>query len=406
MPNYTYAGLKQGEKVNGSIIAASRDDAVSRLKKDKIIITVLEPQDKSRGKSGLLSVRGRGKVPTKEVMVFSKKFATMVKSGLPILNTLQMLVDQTENKTFKKMVDEIHRDVESGVPMSEAFGKHKKVFDNIYVNMVKAGEMSGRLDEFLERLVISLEKTEKIKASVKKAMMYPSILLVTAILVIIIMMIFVVPVFADMFKGGTLPKPTQVVMAISDFFRDPTRGGMLGGTIVGLFVIIKVLAARFYGFRKFLHSVQLKAPALGDMVLKSALAKIAMIQGNLAAAGVAVLDSLDISAEATDNLIIKEALIEVKKGVYSGEPLSVLYRKYNKLFPMTFTELIAVGEETGGMEEMFGSISGYYEQEFDAAVENLTAMLEPIMIVFMGITIGGILVSMYMPIFQMGQTMH
>ncbi len=280
------------------------------------------------------------------------------------------------------------------------------MFDNIYVNMVKAGEMSGRLDEFLERLVISLEKTEKIKASVKKAMMYPSILLVTAILVIIIMMVFVVPVFADMFKGGTLPKPTQVVMAISDFFRDPTRGGMLGGTIVGLFVIIKVLAARFYGFRKFLHSVQLKAPALGDMVLKSALAKIAMIQGNLAAAGVAVLDSLDISAEATDNLIIKEALIEVKKGVYSGEPLSVLYRKYQKLFPMTFTELIAVGEETGGMEEMFGSISGYYEQEFDAAVENLTAMLEPIMIVFMGITIGGILVSMYMPIFQMGQTLH
>ena len=402
MPNYNYSGLKQGEKVTGSIMASNRDDAVSRLKKDKIIITVLEEQ-----KDGQKRGRGRrGKVPTKEVVIFSKKFATMVKSGLPILNTLKMLVEQTENKSFRKIVDEIYSDVESGVPMSEAFGKHDRVFDNIYINMIKAGEMSGKLDDFLLRLVISLEKTEKIKAGVKSAMMYPTILLITAIIVIGIMMVFVVPVFADMFKGGTLPKPTQIVMAISDFCRDPAGGGVLAGGLVALIVMTKTLSARIYRFRRFLNATQLKIPALGDMVQKSALAKIAMIQGNLAAAGVAVLDSLDISAEATDNLVIKEALLEVKKGVYSGEPLSALFRKYKSLFPMTYTELIAVGEETGNMEEMFGSIAGYYEQEFDAAVENLTAMLEPIMIVFMGTTIGGILISMYMHIFAMGETMH
>lgn len=403
MPTFRYNGLKQGEKIDGTLVAATRSDAISRLKKEKIIITVLAEQDEAAQKGALLAGLG-SKVPVKEVVVFTKKFATMVRSGLPILNTLQMLTQQTGNKAFKKIVETIYHDVESGVPMSEAFAKHSKVFDSIYVNMIKAGEVSGRLDEFLQRLVLSMEKSEKIRSSVKKAMMYPTILLVVAIAVIILMMVFVVPVFVDMFKGNVLPLPTQIVISISDFFRDPSRGGLWAGSFVFLFILIKLIARRVTRFRRLLNGWQLGIPKLGDMVLKSSLAKIAMIQGNLAAAGVAVLDALDISAEAIDNLVIKEALIEVKKGVYSGEQLSALFRKHRKLFPMTFTELIAVGEETGNMEEMFGSISGYYEEEFDSAVQNLTALLEPIMIVFMGAAIGGILVAMYMPIFQMGQT--
>ena len=238
-------------------------------------------------------------------------------------------------------------------------------------------------------------------------MVYPTILLIVAIAVIAIMMIYVVPVFQDMFSGfaGGLPAVTQMVINISEFVRDPWGGGLLLASVVGFIVVVMQMVKRSYKFRKRFHRLVLKLPLFGTLVQKSALAKLSMVQGNLSAAGVPVLESLDICASAMTNLIIKEATIEVKRGVFSGEPLSELYQKESKIFPTTFHAMVSVGEKTGNMEEMFTTISNYYEEEMDEVVDRLTAMLEPVMIVFMGATIGFILLAMYTPMFMMGETL-
>jgi type IV pilus assembly protein PilC len=237
--------------------------------------------------------------------------------------------------------------------------------------------------------------------------MYPIILFIVAMGVIALMMVFVVPVFQEMFANapGGLPAITQVVVDVSEFIRDPIRGGLLSAVLVGSFMFLSMLIKKSYKARRTWHKIVLKMPLIGNLVRKSSLAKIAMIQGNLTAAGVPVMEALDISATSNNNIVIQEAMIEVKRGVYSGEPLSKLFEKNPDVFPATFTAMISVGEKTGNMEEMFESISLYFEEEMDGAVTKLTSMLEPIMIVFMGITIGFILVAMYTPMFRMGETL-
>jgi type IV pilus assembly protein PilC len=252
-----------------------------------------------------------------------------------------------------------------------------------------------------------MEKDEKIRSSIKGAMTYPIILFIVAMAVIALMMIFVVPVFQEMFAGsaGGLPATTQIVVDISEFIRDPVRGGLFAVLVVGIFMISSILIKKSYKIRRSWHKFLLKLPLIGNLIRKSSLAKIAMIQGNLTAAGVPVLEALDISATSNNNIVIQEAMIEVKRGVFSGDPLSQLFEKNPAIFPATFTAMVSVGERTGNMEEMFESISQYFEEEVDDAVTQLTSMLEPIMIVFMGITIGFILVAMYTPMFQMGETL-
>ena len=308
---------------------------------------------------------------------------------------------------MKAVIEQIKVDVESGTPLSDAFAKHPLVFDEIYVNLLKAGESSGKMDTFLGKLVEGIEKSQKIRAKIKSAMVYPTILLIVAIAVIAIMMIYVVPVFQEMFSGfaGGLPAVTQMVIDISEFVRNPLGGGVLLVSVVGAIIILAQSIKRSYKFRRRFHRFVLKLPLFGSLIQKSALAKLSMVQGNLSSAGVPVLESLDICASAMTNLIIKEATIEVKRGVFSGEPLSELYQKEPKIFPSTFYAMVSVGEKTGNMEEMFTSISNYYEGEMDGIVDRLTAMLEPIMIVFMGATIGFILLAMYTPMFMMGETL-
>ena len=328
----------------------------------------------------------------------------MVKAGLPVVATLALLSEQMENKAFKKVLKHIHLDIESGNSVSVAFSKYDKLFGNIYVNLVKAGEASGKLDSFLSKLVDNLEKTAKIKANIKSALFYPVILLVVSLAVIAIMLIYVVPIFVELFAsvGGELPALTQMIMSTSDYVKDPMRGGITFVAIVVVLYGVKKQIQTNYSLRRKYHRLLLKFPLVGDLIIKSGLSKIGMILGNLSAAGVPLIEALEISTTSTDNIPLTEAMNNVKLGVFSGSPLSELFDK-EEIIPSTFSQMIKVGEETGNMEEMFESISGYYQEELDSAVQRLTSMLEPIMIVFMGATIGFIIIAMYLPIFQMGQ---
>ena len=407
---YTYKGIQNNKYTEGKVEAINKDEASYKLKKQKIIITFLEkisgkeeiPEKKS--KKTKKSKKAPKKVPIIEVIVFTKKLETMVRAGLPILETIAMIKNQTEEPGLKWVIEKIEQDVESGTPLSDAFSKHSQVFDNVYINLLRAGESSGKVDLFLKKLVIGMEKDEKIRSSIKGALSYPIVLFVVAMAVIILMMVYVVPVFQEMFAGvkGGLPAATQIVVNMSEFLRAPLRGGMLAGVIFGIYTATSLAIKENYKIRRSWHKLILKLPLFGELISKSSLAKIAMIQGNLTAAGVPVIEALAISASAVDNIIIQEAMIDVKRGVFSGDPLSKLFESRGAIFPMTFTAMVSVGERTGNMEEMFESLALYYEEEMDVTVEKLTAMLEPVMIVFMGVTIGFILVAMYQPMFQMG----
>ena len=409
---YHYKGIQGNKYTDGNIEALNKEEAAFKLKEQKIIITSLskvsgKEEVKKTKTEGPKRVKKGKKVPVHEIIVFTKKLETMVRAGLQILETIEMLEKQTVHSSFKQVIGQIHNDIESGTPLSDAFANHDSIFNNVYINLLRAGESSGQVDLFLQKLVVGMEKDEKIRSSIKGAMMYPIILFIVAMGVIALMMVFVVPVFQEMFANapGGLPAITQVVVDVSEFIRDPIRGGLLSAVLVGSFMFLSMLIKKSYKARRTWHKIVLKMPLIGNLVRKSSLAKIAMIQGNLTAAGVPVMEALDISATSNNNIVIQEAMIEVKRGVYSGEPLSKLFEKNPDVFPATFTAMISVGEKTGNMEEMFESISLYFEEEMDGAVTKLTSMLEPIMIVFMGITIGFILVAMYTPMFRMGETL-
>jgi len=409
---YNYKGIQANKYTEGKISALNADEAAYKLKEQKIIITFLEKfsgnEEVKVKKTDLKkATKAPKKVPIHEVIVFTKKLETMVRAGLPILETIVMIESQTEDKGLKWIIGDIHKSVESGTSLSDSFAKHPNVFSTVYINLLRAGESSGKVDLFLKKLVTSMEKDQKIRTSIKGALTYPIILLIVAVAVVALMMIFVVPVFQEMFanaKGG-LPASTQIIVNISEFIRDPIRGGSLVVFIVVFSFVLSFSVKKSYKLRRSWHRLVLKIPLFGDLVRKSSLAKIAMIQGNLTAAGVPVIEALDIAASSNNNIVIQEAMTEVKRGVFSGEPLSKLFEKESDIFEPSFTAMVSVGEKTGNMEEMFGSIAGYYEEEMDVTIDQLTSMLEPIMIVFMGLTIGFILVAMYTPMFQMGATL-
>ena len=409
MPQFSWKGIKSGVYKEGIIDAKNEHEATYLIRKSHVIIYSVESLEKQKnGKNifaGLLpNEESQKNIKEKDVLVFTKKLTTMVRAGLPVVDTLALLADQIESKAFKKVLKQIHLDIESGNSVSVSFSKYDKLFGNIYINLVKAGEASGKLDTFLAKLVENLEKTAKIKANIKSALFYPVILLVVSLAVISIMLIYVVPIFVELFAsvGGELPALTQMIMSASDYVRDPMRGGVTFVAIaVGLYMLKKQIQTN-YNWRKKYHRMLLKLPLVGDLIIKSGLSKIGMILGNLSAAGVPLIEALEISTTSTDNIPLTEAMNNVKLGVFSGSPLSELFDK-EEVIPSTFSQMIKVGEETGNMEEMFESISGYYQEELDNAVQRLTAMLEPIMIVFMGGTIGFIIIAMYLPIFQMGQ---
>jgi len=412
MELFTYKGISEGKYVEGDIEALNQDEASHKLKEQKVIITNLarskkkkgDEKKKAKGKGGGLSslFSGKKKPKTEDILIFSKQFATMVKAGLPILEVLGMLRDQLENPGMKEIIEDIRRSLEGGVTLSKCFDKYPQYFDNVYVNLIKAGEASGKLDVFLLKIVDALEKKEKIKKKIKSALMYPGIMFSVAITVSAFMLIKVVPVFAKMYDGMgiALPKPTAVIMGMSDFLRG-TGGMILLFGIIGFVFVFRYLTTKNATFQYKWHKQVLKIPVFGDMILKSLLARISLILGNLSAAGVNLLESLEIAKSVSNNVVVTEALENVKKGVFSGDTLTKLFLK-EPLFPPTFSQLISVGEQTGQLDEMFGSVASYYEEEFDTTVDNMSSLIEPIMIVFMGIMIGGLMIAMYSPIFNVG----
>ena len=403
---YTYKGISAGKYVEGTVEALSQEEASFKLKEQKIIITNLvktkkKAAEKKKSSGGGISLFKK-KVKPEDVVIFSKQFATMVKAGLPILNVLTMLRDQLEHPELKIIIEDIRKSLEGGLTLSKCFEKYPKIFDNIYINLIKAGEASGKLDVFLLKLVDSLEKREKVKKKIKSALTYPVVMFVVAITVMVFMLIKVVPIFAEMYEGMgvALPTPTAVIMNASNFMRG--SGGLtLAIVLIIGFITFKYLTTKIPAIRYKWHQRVLKMPVFGDMILKSLIARISLIMGNLSAAGVNLLESIEIAKQVSNNDVVTLALENVKKGVFSGDTLTKLFLK-EPTFPPTFSQLISVGEQTGNLDEMFTSVSNYYEEEFDTAVDNMSSLIEPIMIVFMGTMIGGLMIAMYSPIFNVG----
>ena len=403
---YSYKGISAGKYVEGSIDALSQEEASFKLKEQKIIITKLirtkkKAAEKKKKTGGGISLFKK-KVKPEDVVIFSKQFATMVKAGLPILNVLGMLRDQLEHPELKIIVEDIRKSLEGGMTLSKCFEKYPKIFDNIYINLIKAGEASGKLDVFLLKLVDSLEKREKVKKKIKSALMYPMVMFVTAITVMVFMLIKVVPIFAEMYEGMgiPLPTPTAVIMTASNFMRG--SGGLTTFLVLVVgFGIFKYLTTKNSTIRYTWHQRILKMPVFGDMILKSLIARVSLIMGNLSGAGVNLLESIEIAKQVSNNDVVTLALENVKKGVFSGDTLTKLFLK-EPTFPPTFSQLISVGEQTGNLDEMFTSVANYYEEEFDTSVDNMSSLIEPIMIVFMGVMIGGLMIAMYSPIFNVG----
>ena len=408
MLNFQYKGISQGKYVEGEIEALNNSEAAYKLKEQKVIITKLieakkKKVEKEKKKSAGFSF-GKG-VKARDILIFAKQFSTMLRSGLPVLNALNLLIDQTSSPNMKAIIEKIKKDLEAGNALSKCFENHPKTFDTVTVNLIKAGEASGKLDVFLERIVMSLEKREKIKSQIKSALFYPGVLLTVAVTVTIFMLIKVVPIFTEMYEGMgvEIPGATAVIMSASAFLSG--SGGFLSLIFFIAFIIgFNITVKKSYGFIKSWHNFIFKIPLFGDLIKKSLLARISLVMGNLNQAGVDILESLDIAKSVSTNTVVTESLENIKKGVFSGETLTALFAK-EKIFPPTFSQLISVGEQTGSLDSMFASVAKYYEEEFDTAVNNLSSLIEPIMIAFMGLLIGGLMLALYSPIFNVGAIM-
>jgi len=345
-----------------------------------------------------------GKVPQKDVLIFTKKLATMVRSGLTILDSLNLISTQTENIVFRKYINEMIKDINVGMPFSDVVRKHPSVFDSIFCNMIEAGEISGKLDQFLDRIVDGQERMEKIRKGIKSALFYPVTLIVVTILIVWAMLIFVVPTFQEMYAGMgiELPGPTQMIINASDWIMDGGNFMRLVGTIVGVIVIHRLLMDKTYPYRASIHGFMLKLPLFGNIIIKSTVARLSLLMANLFAAGIGVEEILKVATNATTNTKFIESMERINDRVVTGADLSELFAEESATFPMELSQLIKVGERTGNMDEMLASIARYYQEEFETVVSGLTTIIEPIMIVFVGGMIGVMVVALYLPIFSAG----
>jgi len=380
---------------SGEITAATKDEVIAQLRKRNITATVVIEKPKKVSKFGF-----GGGVKDKDIVVFTRQFATMIDAGLPLVQALEILSTQVENKSFSKVLAQVKIDVESGSTYADALKKHPRVFSELYANMVAAGEAGGILDTILNRLAAYIEKAMKLKKKVKGAMVYPAVVSSIAVLVIAVIMIFVVPTFSKMFTslGGTLPLPTRIVINLSNFI-----AGIGGLLVAGAIVAIVVFIVQFRRTEKGQHitdKILLRLPIFGMLINKVAVAKFTRTLGTLVSSGVPILDGLEITAKTSGNKVIEYAIMEVRKGVMGGKTLAEPITKA-KVFPPMVTHMIAVGESTGALDAMLGKIADFYDDEVDNSVSNLTAMMEPMLMVFLGTSVGFIVISMYLPIFKL-----
>jgi len=397
MPVYLWKGKDRHNKnKKGEMEAPSEDVVRSELARRKITSAKIKkkPKDLFENVSFM-----QPKVKGSDIIIFCRQFSTMIDAGLPIIQCLDILYAQNDNKTFKKMLKDVKSNVESGQTLAESLKKYPKQFDDLFVNMISAGEAGGILDMILRRLSAYLEKAAKLKAKIKGGMTYPLVTIVIAIVVVAIIMVFVIPVFEEMFSGmgSALPAATQIVVNLSRAIKSNIFY-IIGATMIFLYAM-----RRFYRTEKgriLMDDLLLKIPLFGDLVRKAAVAKFTRTTGTMLSSGVAILDALEIVAKTAGNKTIEKAVLDTRTAIAEGRTMSDPLAE-SGVFPSMVCQMIAVGESTGALDAMLTKIAEFYEEEVDQAVENLTSLIEPFMIVFLGVVIGGLVVAMYLPIFKM-----
>ncbi|MCD6584313.1 MAG: type II secretion system F family protein [Desulfobacteraceae bacterium] len=397
MPVYVWEGRGKNNQLRKGEMAAANDQAVrNNLSRQGISPDKIKKKPKDIFENVAFM---QPKIVMHDVIIFCRQFSTMIDAGLPIIQCLDILQAQQDNVTFKKMLKNIKDSVESGQTLAEALKKYPDQFDNLFVNMVAAGEAGGILDVILRRLSAYMEKSAKLKAQVKGAMTYPIVTLCIAVGVVAVILVFVIPVFEEMFAsfGSALPAPTQIVVAMSRFVQTKIL------YLIGGFMLLSFAIKRFYKTEKgraLIDDMFLKMPVVGILIRKVAVSKFTRTMGTMLSSGVAILEALDIVAKTAGNKTIEKAIYNVRTGIAEGQTIADPLSE-SGVFPPMVCSMIAVGESTGAIDAMMEKIADFYDEEVDQAVENMTAMIEPFMLVFLGIVIGGLVVSMYLPIFQM-----
>ncbi|HOJ86194.1 MAG TPA: type II secretion system F family protein [Elusimicrobiales bacterium] len=392
--NFTYkAKDSKGKVVEGDIEASSQFDAISKLKSQKLSVINISQTKKKKLKGG--------KVSSKDIVIFSRQLSTLVSSGVPIIQSLSILESQAENKNFAQVIATIKKDIEGGLSISDAMAKHPKVFSELYVSMIRAGELGGILDTILDRLSSYLESAAALRDKVKSALMYPMIVGGIAVVITVFLIIFVIPIFKNIFQGfgAELPLITRIVIGASDFMK------------YNIIYILLALGGGFYGVKRYIKtekgrmkfdSIILKLPVFGIILKKVAIAKFSRTLGTLIKSGVPILQGLETVAKTSGNKVIEEIILGSMKSIREGGKISEPLKK-NDVFPSMVVQMIAVGEETGSLDNMLFKIADFYDQEVDSAVKGLTSMIEPLVMVFMGTVIGFIVIAMFIPMFQMGE---
>src|SRR5829696_5429930 len=401
MPTYVFKGRNRlNEIVVGERVADDREALRQILRREQVTLTSV----KEKGREiGIPKIGGRKRVNTKDLSVFTRQFSVMIDAGLPLVQCLEILAQQQDNKYFQQILLQVRQDVEEGSTLAAAMARHSRVFDQLYSNMVEAGETGGILDLILQRLSTFIEKIVKLKRDIISAMIYPAAVILLAIVAVAVIMVVVIPQFQSIFlgllgPGEQLPLPTRIVVGISNFLAG------WGGLIILASVIGSGVAIKFYyrtpGGQKNIDWVLLKVPILGDIFRKIAVARFSRTLSTLLSSGVPILQSLDITAKTSGNVIIEEAITKVRTGVERGESF-VDPLKATEVFPHMVAQMIGIGEQTGALDAMLGKIADFYEAEVDSAIANLLTLLEPLLIGFLGITIGSIVIAMYLPLFTL-----
>ena len=397
MPKYVWEGkTRAGGNLSGELEAPNEAFVLAQLRRQQIVPVKVKPKAKDLG----FKLPGfRAKVSQKELAIFTRQFATMIDAGLPLVQCLDILGMQQENQAFKSVILKVKEDVESGSTFADALTKHPKVFDELFVNLVAAGEGGGILDTILARLAAHIEKAMKLAKKIKGAMVYPSTIVAVAIIVTVVLLLYVIPIFGKMFQdfGQALPAPTQFVLGLSDF----TRKYFL---LVIVVTVALVAALRWYrnreSGRRNIDALLLKLPILGSLLQRISVARFSRTLGTMVSSGVPILEGMDIVAKSAGNKVIEEAIVKARMSISEGKTIADPLAEA-KVFPVMVTQMVAVGEATGALDTMLNKIADFYDDEVDAAVEALTALLEPMLMIFLGVVIGGLVVAMYLPIFKL-----
>jgi type IV pilus assembly protein PilC len=396
MPQFTYTARDaKGQMQQATIEAPNRDEVMNQLRKQKLQVIKVD-------EGGPTKKKASGKITMRDIVIFTRQFSTMINAGLPLVQALSILAEQSENPALKDITRQVVFDVESGNTLADALKKHPKAFTDLYVNMVAAGEAGGILDTILMRLAVFIEKNDQLVRKVKGAMIYPGVIMSVAGVAISALLLFVIPTFQKMFAeaGVPLPIPTKIVIALSGILK-----GYWWAMGLGVFVgsrVFKTWHATPAGTLA-VDKIMLKVPILGDVVRKSAVSRFTRTLGTLISSGVSILEGLEITAKTSGNRVVHDAIMESRASIAGGDTISAPLRK-SAVFPPMVISMINVGEQTGGLDEMLTKIADFYDDEVDAAVGGLMAMMEPLMIVFLGIVVGGMVIAMYLPIFDMVNT--